>query len=71
MKVAHRTMSYILKDHLALAAYKKRIGHSLTDNLKKQWSGKIKITRYAKGCHRFFLLDNCEKKNIIDQNFYY
>jgi len=35
MKIAPRTMSRVLKDGLGLAAYKRRTGHFLTDNLKE------------------------------------
>jgi hypothetical protein len=51
MKIAPRTMSRILKDDLGLAAYKRRTGHFLTDNLNKNRVVKSKqlLKRYAKG----------------------
>lgn len=47
-------MSRILKDDLGIAAYKRRTGHFLTDNLKKNRVVKSKQLpkRYAKGGHR-------------------
>ena len=47
MKIAPRTMSRILKDDLRLAAYKRRTGHFLTHNLKKEYGGKIETTTEA------------------------
>ena len=63
MKIAPRTVSRILKDDLGLAAYKRRIGHYLTDNLK--WNLVVKskqlIKRYAKDGNR---------KKITDENIF-
>lgn len=49
MKIVPRTLPRILKDDLGLAAYKRYIGHFLTDNLKNnkvvKWKQQLK--RYA------------------------
>jgi transposase len=69
MKIAPRTMSRILKDDLGLAAYKRRTGHFLTDNLKKNRVVKSKqlLKRYAKGGHRKILFTD-EKIFTIKQH---
>lgn len=58
MKIAPRTMSRILKDDLGLAAYKRRTGHFLTDNLKKNRVVKSKklLKRYAREVTEKFCL---------------
>ncbi|TLO71586.1 hypothetical protein FEG37_18500, partial [Acinetobacter baumannii] len=63
-------MSRILKDDLGLAAYKRRTGHFLTDNLKENRVVKSKqlLKRYAKGGHRKFLFTD-EKIFTIEQHF--
>lgn len=70
MKIAPRTMSRILKDDLGLAAYKRRTGHFLTDNLKKNRVVKSKqlLKRYAKGGHRKILFTD-EIFFTIEQHF--
>lgn len=66
MKISQKSMSRIIKEDLALGAYKRHTGHLLTVALKQK--SKALRSRYAKNAHRRILFTD-EKIFTVEESF--